>query len=549
MGFVDDYCGGYDNLALHGGDVQAAYESQLDGLSLGIFHDDLGFSDSECWLDGLGAGGSDFEFDEEEEEEEETDEEDGNGDASEGSNLKEQPLTTVSLQRGSGHLDYFGDDYVAIAAFLLGCKATAPHGRVPRRRLRENGASVLELEIDSGERSIFSFGGIEQIFPNLKQLLYKTTDCLRVVYDLRGFASCNNLKSLKLQLSFQTMCEDASLKCGLTALRPLAGTLEVLEIGRLRFNLASDLEVLKDFHQLRVLKYEGINEVTEGCRSVLDLRKLTLLQELEFTEASFTTDAVGSGSVDEETSDDEGFLYGMRPSLQVLIPPEHLGSITFKHQYGSRITPELRQMLRRCECLCQEFVPQQMAGSGTLNFVDGFKAQTGEEIESAEQAAKEKHRLLKERQRQQEQEKLTAALAKIGLASSHDGPFEAGEEVYVFDHYDLSFSRFSVESPTKRSTSWVSVTQKLPASRGSTAGVHHKVVHPSCVFRELPDLPNLQLCSGRGFNGNQVWRQRPPKRPHCDEDPSASPACELCGKQLRNMHGLRQHMRDKHPRA
>ncbi|CAE7859339.1 unnamed protein product [Symbiodinium microadriaticum] len=495
-----------------------------------------------------GAGGSDFEFDEEEEEEE-TDEEDGNGDASEGSNLKEQPLTTVSLQRGSGHLDYFGDDYVAIAAFLLGCKATAPHGRVPRRRLRENGASVLELEIDSGERSIFSFGGIEQIFANLKQLLYKTTDCLRVVYDLRGFASCNNLKSLKLQLSFQTMCEDASLKCGLTALRPLAGTLEVLEIGRLRFNLASDLEVLKDFHQLRVLKYEGINEVTEGCRSVLDLRKLTLLQELEFTEASFTTDAVGSGSVDEETSDDEGFLYGMRPSLQVLIPPEHLGSITFKHQYGSRITPELRQMLRRCECLCQEFVPQQMAGSGTLNFVDGFKAQTGEEIESAEQAAKEKHRLLKERQRQQEQEKLTAALAKIGLASSHDGPFEAGEEVYGFDHYDLSFSRFSVESPTKRSTSWVSVTQKLPASRGSTAGVHHKVVHPSCVFRELPDLPNLQLCSGRGFNGNQVWRQRPPKRPHCDEDPSASPACELCGKQLRNMHGLRQHMRDKHPRA
>ena len=134
------------------------------------------------------------------------------------------------------------------------------------------------------------------------------------------------------------------------------------------------------------------------------------------------------------------------------------------------------------------------------------------------------------------------------LAAS-DGPFEAGEKVYVFDHYDLSFSRFSVESPTKRRTSWVRVTQKLPASRGSTAGVYHKVAHPSCVFRELPDLPNLQLCSGRGFNRNQVWRQRPPKRRHCDQDPSASPDCELCGKQLRNTHGLQQHMRDKHPRG
>ena len=360
---------------------------------------------------------------------------------------------------------------------------------------------------------------------------------------------CNNLKSLKLQLSFQTMCEDDSSKCGLTSLQPLAGTLEVLEVGRLRFNLASDLEVLKDFHQLRVLKYEGINEVSDGCRSVLDLRKLKLLEELEFVEASFTTEAVCSRSADEESSEDEGFGFGTRPSLQVLIPPEHLRNITFKHQYSSRITPELRQMLRRCGCLCQEFVPQQMAGRGTLSFVDRFKAQTGEEIESAEQAEKEKHRLWKERQRQQEQEKCTAALAKIGLASASDGPFEAGEKVYVFDHYDLSFSRFSVESPTKRRTSWVRVTQKLPASRGSTAGVYHKVAHPSCVFRELPDLPNLQLCSGRGFNRNQVWRQRPPKRRHCDEDPSASPDCELCGKQLRNTHGLQQHMRDKHPRG
>ena len=68
---------------------------------------------------------------------------------------------------------------------MLGCKATTPHGRVPRRRLREKGASILELEIDSGEQSIFAFEGIEQMFPNLKQLLYKTTDCLRVVYDLR----------------------------------------------------------------------------------------------------------------------------------------------------------------------------------------------------------------------------------------------------------------------------------------------------------------------------------------------------------------------------
>ena len=59
-----------------------------------------------------------------------------------------------------------------------------------------------------------------------------------------------------------------------------------------------------------------------------------------------------------------------------------------------------------------------MAGRGTLSFVDRFKAQTGEEIESAEQAEKEKHRLWKERQRQQEQEKCTAALAKIGLASA-----------------------------------------------------------------------------------------------------------------------------------
>ena len=105
MGFVDDYCGGYDNLALHGGDLQAAYESQLDGLSLGTFPD-VGFSDSEGWLDGLGEGGSDFEFDEEEEETEE----EGSGAASEGSDLQRAPLTTVSLQRGSGHLDYFGDE-------------------------------------------------------------------------------------------------------------------------------------------------------------------------------------------------------------------------------------------------------------------------------------------------------------------------------------------------------------------------------------------------------------------------------------------------------
>ena len=36
----------------------------------------------------------------------------------------------------------------------------------------------------------------------------------------------------------------------------------MLEIARLRFNVASDLEVLKDFHQLRVLKLGPFIRVT-----------------------------------------------------------------------------------------------------------------------------------------------------------------------------------------------------------------------------------------------------------------------------------------------
>jgi hypothetical protein len=50
MGYVDDYCGGYENLAMHGYDMQAAYESQIPG-------NDEGFETQIFVISSYGAGG------------------------------------------------------------------------------------------------------------------------------------------------------------------------------------------------------------------------------------------------------------------------------------------------------------------------------------------------------------------------------------------------------------------------------------------------------------------------------------------------------------
>ena len=487
-------------------------EDELDVAGLGLGVAGLEGSGSDCSdVSGEGAFGSEL-FEEEESESEGCSSGDGLqiGMVSDGPGPAFPEALHLARRRNSFDCGY--DEDGSLSEFLGTCRASAPgRGRILRRQLRqqlrEQASGVLNLEIDSGDRSVFSFHGLAQGFPNLRQLLYKTTDCLRVIYDLRGFGSCRNLRSLKLQLSFQTMCEEEPARCGVTALKPLAETLEVLEIGRLRFNVAEDLEVLQSFRQLKVLKYEGVNEGSsessnDAPGSILDLRQLSALQELEFTETSFTAPretGQGTAASEEDSSDDECWMCP-RPSLQVLMLPEHLKSVTFKHQYGSRITPALRRLLRQHGCSCQEFVPEDMVGRGTLNFVGGFKPQTGAQIEAKEEAEKEKRRLRKEELRAKQDQARAMAFAQVpGLLPSSDTGFEKGEEVYIFE--EGSFRQGTVERKPKKSTSSVWVQPKYPGRRGfGFQGLQPfnpmSILHPSCVFRELPVLDSLQLCGG-----------------------------------------------------
>ncbi|CAE7655811.1 unnamed protein product [Symbiodinium sp. CCMP2456] len=408
---------------------------------------------------------------------------------------EQPPVTSVQLSPGDPDFEDFSCDGDQ-AAFLTHCHALTAGREIPKHQVLQDAASILDLEIDSGDRSIYSYPELHQKFPNVRQLLYKTVDCRRVIYDLRGFGMCRTLKSLKLQLSFQTMCEDEPSKCGVTALEPLAGTLEVLEIGRLRFNVASDLEVLKRFHKLRVLKYHGVNE---GGRepSVLDLRGLSSLQDLEFTEASFTAETAAADAEDD-SEDDNPIMRMLHPKtfMQALVLPDHLPCVTFRHQYGSRITPELRQLLRTHGCECKEYVPKEMVGSGTLNMVDGYQPADSEQIEAEERAEKAKSQAAKKELRLAQQRRRAEAFEKLpGLTPSTDGNFELGDVVFAYDGQDVSFTKLSVKEKPVRSTSLLHLYHENTS----------RFVHPSCVYRKVPELG---LCSSKDANGCEVWKQK-----------------------------------------
>eukprot|EP00971_Amphidinium_carterae_P174339 3455953-Amphidinium_carterae.1 len=149
MGYVDDYCGGYENLALHGGDLEAAYESQIPG---GFDFEDLldpfeytglgmGFGDSDMDIDGLEGSESDW-YDESEESEESCADDDESGETKHKQELKSN-ITTLHLRAGEyGYLESN-----SVASFLRHCRASVPGyaGRVGKRRWSVEAASVSEL--------------------------------------------------------------------------------------------------------------------------------------------------------------------------------------------------------------------------------------------------------------------------------------------------------------------------------------------------------------------------------------------------------------------
>merc|ERR1711934_683688 len=129
--------------------------------------------------------------------------------------------------------------------------------------------------------------------------------------------------------------------------------------------------------------------------------------------------------------------------------------VTFKHAYRSRITPELRRFLQARGCKPLEYVAQAMKGSGTLSFTDGWKLQSGEEIEAAEADKKRRHRQFRQdSQCKQERERAAAFEAVPGLMPSSFGDFQIGDKVYVFDVHERCFVEAAIKAKHPKARSF-----------------------------------------------------------------------------------------------
>ena len=160
------------------------------------------------------------------------------------------------------------------------------------------GSSVRRLTIDSGDSSLYAFGGIAEHFPAVESFTYSCEDCLRVAYDFRGLAHWSQLRTLRLHLSGQAQIAEGDH--GLEVLAPLVN-LESFHVCYVRYGLPKDIKVVECFKKLRDLAWwgteirtcyreDGGGKLLEDGGGLLDLSGLAQLRTVFFRGLSFCSE-------------------------------------------------------------------------------------------------------------------------------------------------------------------------------------------------------------------------------------------------------------------
>eukprot|EP00927_Polykrikos_kofoidii_P077864 TRINITY_DN74768_c0_g1_i1.p1 TRINITY_DN74768_c0_g1~~TRINITY_DN74768_c0_g1_i1.p1 ORF type:complete len:734 (-),score=91.41 TRINITY_DN74768_c0_g1_i1:135-2336(-) len=421
--------------------------------------------------------------------------------------------------------------------------------RLSLRRI--DGASVRRLKLELGDGgSIASFVGISVLFPHVEEFYYTGGDGEPGAQaDLRGIAQWHaSLRVLELRLCSGIECMPIH---GPRLLAPLVH-LEELRLEYFRSTTSKDIDALCELPALKRLIFWGEFDA-DDAECTLDLSACKSLQLVAFRSLSFClqqerriTKAIALklpiALKELVVVNDMGPLAGMTPKLRQTLAAEHTAALFVEYAPydGSRwpwrlSSSEETSIRTKSDNTFLWDVPGRFK-SWSANEMDAFrKAEIVERVRRVEDQTRE----------------MLDRFRVIGVSPSTDGPFQAGDGVWILD--DMYATK-----PVRRQA----VVQRAPATVCSDSDddlAFEK--RASMTYIVLPVMPRWQDES-IAISPRHVY-DRPPPVPDDTRKPLAkkrrlapSPlrgmaqgektVCDCCGDRFASEQGRRDHERMKH---